>query len=148
MKRKLHLALATIGVIALTAPAIASSNAPTVPILTPATYTVANTVLAAKSLAVADSVPIAGAKGSSDPAWKTIAMTHGVPGDDLVTLKTALVDSSAQGGGGSGFATTLAAGTGSHTSAPPSAPPANGYTAVDLATLTKPERSAVAVITA
>jgi hypothetical protein len=95
-------------------------------------------------LAMVDLKTIADAKVLSDPDWKTISAMRGVIDDGPATLKTAQVNSSPQGVGGSVCATmTLAAGTGSHTSAP-----AIGYSVTDLAKLTKPDRSAVAFITA
>lgn len=82
----------------------------------------------------------ADANSSSPGAW-TITKTRGTIDDGSATLKTALVNSSPQGGGYSAT-TTLAAGTGSSTAAP-----AIGYTVIDLAKLTKPDGSVTRVTT-
>ena len=94
-------------------------------------------------IAKVDYMGIKSAISSSPGAW-TIAKTRGAIDDSSATLKTALLDSPAQCDGGSSFATTtLAASSGTSTAAP-----AIGYSVTDLAKLTKPERTAVVVITA
>lgn len=128
-----------------------AKSAATLPAATNACANAAITTVQVEPSAIAiagaktDIKTIADAKVLGDPDWKTISAMRGVLDGGVANLKTALVDSSAQGGGGSGYGKVMppAAGTGSHTSAP-----AIGYSPVDLASLMQTDRSAVAIITA
>ena len=166
MKRK-NLVLA-LGLVAATSfltslPAIASNSLPLTETTTSPSQVVADTIYAdvkgstdtvmPNTIAKTDFDFVTGAKNptvliattSADPDRKTISAMPGMINDDSsMTLKTALVNGSAQGDGGFDYATTtLAASSGSSTAAP-----AIGYSVTDLARLTKPDRPAMTCATA